>query len=100
MQSKYDIIKGLTRFWETEDLQYIMYAYIILHNMSIEDERHMSQLRNEDYEGGTEPTLNPDRNVPPINNLIACHAAIRSLPTNRRLLEDLVEHVWDKHGQE
>ena len=39
LQACFAIVRGPARFWHHEDLTFIMKAYIILHNMIIEDER-------------------------------------------------------------
>ncbi|XP_004305373.1 PREDICTED: uncharacterized protein LOC101298154 [Fragaria vesca subsp. vesca] len=39
LQARFGIVKGAARGWDKEDLQYIMLACIILHNMIVENER-------------------------------------------------------------
>jgi hypothetical protein len=51
--SNFSIIKGLARLWDLMDLKYIVDCIIILHNMSIDYERDIEQLRADDYEHGS-----------------------------------------------
>jgi hypothetical protein len=39
LQARFAIVREPARFWKEETLAYTMYAYIILHNMIVEDER-------------------------------------------------------------
>ena len=41
LQAQFAIVCGPTRFWHRETLKDIMKACIILHNMIVEDERHL-----------------------------------------------------------
>ena len=50
LQARFAIVRGLARFFFPETLQDIMKACIILHNMTIEDERDKNEVVNFDYE--------------------------------------------------
>ena len=100
LQAKYAIIKGPSRLWDPEDLQFIMYCVIILHNMGVEDERGLPTVRNDEYEGYTPPSIDHNHNVAPIAELIAKRNQLESRPAHRQFVEDLVEHVWVNHGAE
>lgn len=41
-------MKGPARFWDQMDLKYIVDCIIVLHNMSIDFERHLEQLEAEE----------------------------------------------------
>jgi hypothetical protein len=98
LQAQYAIIKGPARLWNQIDLKYIIDCVIILHNMGISYERDMEQLGIEDYENATQPRLDPNRNVPDVQQLIQRHLQIQSKPANEQLKLDLVEHVWNRLG--
>jgi hypothetical protein len=66
--------------------------------MGILYERGMEQLRIEDYEEATQPRLDPNRNVPDVQQLIQRHRQIQSKATNEQLKLDLLEHVWSRLG--
>ena len=78
-------------------LKYIVDCVIILHNMGIEYEKGMEELRIEDYDDATRPTLAPNRNILEIHRLIARHRQIQSRSANEQLKADLIEHVWNKN---
>ncbi|XP_055961572.1 uncharacterized protein LOC126678954 [Mercurialis annua] len=46
LQARFSIVRGPARFWHRETLKSIMKACIILHNMIVEDGRH---VKNQDY---------------------------------------------------
>ena len=48
LQASFTIVRGPTRFWDEETLADIMKAYIIMHNMIIEDE---GDIGNNDFDG-------------------------------------------------
>jgi hypothetical protein len=49
LQSCFAIIRGPAHFFQIETLKDIMTACIILHNMIIEDERHIDEVERGDY---------------------------------------------------
>ena len=98
LQAKYAIMKGPARRFSPVALKYIVDCVIILHNMGIEYEKGMEELRIEDYDDATRPTLAPNRNIPEILRLIARHRQIQSRSANEQLKADLIEHVWNKFG--
>jgi hypothetical protein len=61
--------------------------------MGILYERGMEQLQIEDYEEATQPRLDPNRNVPDVQQLIQRHRQIQSKATNEQLKLDLLEQV-------
>jgi hypothetical protein len=66
LQAKYAIMKGPARKWNPVALKYIFDFVIILHNMGIDYEKGMGELRIEDYDDAATPRLDPNRNVPKI----------------------------------
>lgn len=98
LQAKYAIVKGPARLWSQEDLKYIVDCVIILHNMGILYEKDMEELRIEDYENATRANLDDHRDVPAVQELIQRHRQIQSRPSNEQLKNDLIEHVWNRHG--
>jgi hypothetical protein len=97
LQAQYAIIKGPARLWSEVDLKYIVDCVIILHNMAIVYEKDMEQLWIEDYENATRATLDTNRDVPTVQELINRHRQIQSRPTSGQLKNDLIEHVWNLH---
>ena len=50
LQARFAIVRGPAHLWRTKALDYIMKAYIILHNMIIEDEHDANGAEDFDYE--------------------------------------------------
>ena len=60
LQARFSIIRGLTRFWDEATLNDIMKAYIILHNMIIEDKRDPNGVQQDnDYNKCLKASLQP-----------------------------------------
>jgi hypothetical protein len=66
--------------------------------MGIMYESGMEELRIEDYDDATSPTLDPNRNVPYVHQLIDRHHQIQSRVGNEQIKADLIEHVWNQYG--
>ena len=94
LQARWKIFHSPARLWHQEDLNYIMRACIILHNMIIMDEK-----------GVDLPTIHssewPGRENPPVCNIadfIDAQTYIRNKETCHHLRSDLVEHIWGLYG--
>jgi ribosomal protein L31E len=83
---------------DPEDMKFIVDCVIILHNMGINYERGMETLAIKDYEGASQSSPDPNRDVPKIQRLIARHQQIESRAANVQLKNDLVEHIWNIYG--
>uniref|UniRef100_A0A453ICM1 Uncharacterized protein n=1 Tax=Aegilops tauschii subsp. strangulata TaxID=200361 RepID=A0A453ICM1_AEGTS len=81
-----------------------MEAYIILHNMIIEDEGEMVHIPLDLNENpGTYFALPPEVNRGPnicFTDVLQRNSSIRARPTHLKLKQDLVEHIWQKFGDE
>ncbi|XP_038678744.1 putative nuclease HARBI1 [Tripterygium wilfordii] len=102
LQSRFVIVRGLARYLEPNTLNDIMIACVVLHNMIVEDERHLHpQLDNNTYEdieeGLPTPTVTHDR-TPEFQDFIDRHIGIRSRDVHSQLQSDLVEHLWNIHS--
>ncbi|WVZ85591.1 hypothetical protein U9M48_032500, partial [Paspalum notatum var. saurae] len=93
LQKKFAIVKGPARNWFGPHLRNIMETCVILHNMTVEDERGLG-LRHE-YDEGTPACVLP-RNEPSIDAIIAQRNRIINRPAHRQLQADLIEHIWAK----
>ena len=100
LQSRFAIVRGPARFWDKDTLREIMTACVIMHNMIIEDE----QNEDEDlyYEGIGQlvrPSPREVRNrTRELYDFIQVHHNIRDRETHSQLQEDLIEHLWQRHG--
>ena len=100
LQSKFKIIYNPTRLWRQRDLNAIMRACVILHNMIIEDERnsYLNAADTQGFEGPADPPVLQNRDVPEIDHLIDAYNCIKSKETSRQLQRDLIEHIWSHYG--
>ena len=95
-QAKFSIVRGSARFWDETTLNDIMKAYIILHNMIIEDERDPNGVQQgDDYEQVPEsiPTTVSREPIAEVQNFIQSHIHIRDRETHSQLQDDFVEHL-------
>jgi hypothetical protein len=99
LRAKFRIIQNPGHLWNPLDMNLIMRACIILHNMIIEDERGTGN-NPADVQDSTDPPMSRRRDVAPIADLMKAYSAIRSKPTCHRLQNDLVEHLWTLRGNQ
>jgi hypothetical protein len=102
LQSRFCILRRPARLYEQGDLQNIMLACIILHNMIIEDEKDIEQVPFDlNEEGSTyiveEATITHGEN-PEMEDVINRNAALHDRLAYKQLQSDLIEHIWQKFG--
>ena len=108
LQSRWHILSIPCRLWRVVDMNRIMKACIILHNMIIEDKASVDhdeeQFWNDpnNHNQGFMPSFEVSR---PINNrprslasLITTISQIQSQGIHNQLQHDLVQHIWRLHG--
>ncbi|KAB8105821.1 hypothetical protein EE612_039882 [Oryza sativa] len=102
LQSRFAIVRGPTRFFQQEILAKIMQACIILHNMTIEDEKDMaSACFDPDEISGTLAVILSDINTVPADSfteVLHRNASVCAPPKHTRLRRDLMEHIWQRFG--
>ncbi|KAI7951139.1 hypothetical protein MJO29_009813 [Puccinia striiformis f. sp. tritici] len=101
LQARFAIIKNPGRFWSISDLWTIMMAAVLLHNMIIEDERDSDFESNFNYFQSNPPSTDP----PPepstdFEVYLARFHSIRSRSAHKILKEDLIDHLWNKRGED
>ena len=112
LQARFAIIRESGHFWDEETLANIMKACIILHNMIIEDEGSSGDIDFDGYDGNM-PTMS-DLTTSQLEDFVeTVHGTsgrktqdyigsinnIRDNRTHSQLQADLVEHLWQLHGQ-
>ena len=81
--------------WDTETLEDILKACVIMHNMIVEDEGVVDPTERFDYGGqNVEPSHENNRTL---NEFIEAHKKNRYEETHVQLKEDLIEHLWNHH---
>jgi hypothetical protein len=101
LQARFAIIRGPARGWNRETLINIMKACIIMHNMIIEYERNTDDAIDFEYEqiDETPSCTNFSRSYLGFVEFIQRHLSIRDSQTHSQLQSDLIEHLWQLHGQ-
>ncbi|XP_050212628.1 uncharacterized protein LOC126664324 [Mercurialis annua] len=99
LQARFSIVRGPARFWHRETLKNIMKACIILHNMIVEDERHVKNLdyNYDSFDVNPDISVSQERSAE-LLEFIQCHRRIRDRDTHLQLQQDLIEHIWRTHG--
>ncbi|XP_050891427.1 uncharacterized protein LOC127096941 [Lathyrus oleraceus] len=104
LQSRFAIIRGPARAWHMDTLKHTIYAYIILHNMIVEDERHTYggnfdySYDNVDINNSTTETFSDPH--PNLATRLQRRASIQEKQVHRKLQGDLVEYIWERFGHE
>ncbi|CAO2141030.1 unnamed protein product [Urochloa humidicola] len=105
LRRRWTVLKKPARLYDRGQLEKVVLACIILHNMIVEDEK-----REEDIEENLdlnetpstviveEPEFSPEDNVP-FDRVLQKDDEIRDRSAHRQLNKDLVEHIWNKHEQ-
>ena len=97
LYSRFEIVKGPTRFWSKNMLHDIMTACIIMHNMIIEDERNLDALIQEAREGPTpEVEIVVDENIR-FHQFIARHRQIKDKDAHIAVRNALIDHLWEEY---
>ncbi|XP_021315224.1 uncharacterized protein LOC110434815 [Sorghum bicolor] len=97
LQSRWAIIRGPGRPWDSETLALIMRACIIMHNMIIEDEGYVVDPQERFDYGGDNVEPEHGRAHRTLEEYIEAHRKIRDKDTHVQLKEDLIEHLWNNH---
>ncbi|XP_058734280.1 uncharacterized protein LOC131606008 [Vicia villosa] len=104
LQSRFAIICGPARAWHMETLKHTIYACIILHNMIVEDERHIYEgdfdysCDNVGNNNSTTETFNGPH--PNLATRLQRRATLREKQLHRQLQGDRVEHILERFGHE
>ncbi|XP_020253709.1 putative nuclease HARBI1 [Asparagus officinalis] len=101
LQSRFAIIKGPARFWDKRTLHDIMTTCIIMHNMIIEDERD----EQEDIIVSTPPSISNVEDIGTndaerFRQFLTRHKKFKDKEAHFTLRNVLIEHLWERHGNE
>ena len=98
LQSRFAIVKGLSRFWEKQILHDIMSACIIMHNMIIEDERDAhADMENCAEAPAPEVEMVQDETIR-FQEFLARYKKIKDKEAHYALRNALIEHIWERYG--
>jgi hypothetical protein len=102
LRSRFCILRQPVRLYEQGNLEDIMLACIILHNMIIEDEKDIEQVPLDLNEKGNtytiqEATISHGEN-PEVEDVINRNTALHDRQAYKQLQSDLIDHIWQKFG--
>jgi hypothetical protein len=104
LQSRFNIIRRPARMWKRRDVVNIMQACVILHNMIVEDEkRHVEIPIDLNMNPGASIALPPEVSTqanPCFADVLRRNNEIRDNSKHMELKNDLVEHIWQRYGQQ
>ncbi|KAK1645306.1 hypothetical protein QYE76_063111 [Lolium multiflorum] len=99
LQAQFAIVRYPALSWSHDQMWEVMQAYVIMHNMIIEDDRknHVrSHVGPYECQG---PLAEVDHELPAdFADFLAMHAEIRDSNVHEQLQADLVEHLWRIKG--
>lgn len=111
LQARFATIRLEAKLWKRKDLNAIMKACIIMHNMIIEDERvpeddfvdrgdHISQPTTEyEYVEVREPdTSVSHQSIDSLKAFLQRRYNLRNREGHFQLQHDLIEQTWSQHG--
>ncbi|XP_062217792.1 uncharacterized protein LOC133918031 [Phragmites australis] len=98
LQSRFAIVRGPARFWDQDILGQIMTACVIMHNMIIEDER--GETQDLQFDGLGETVTPSHKRTPELHEFIQTYHDITDKETHSQLQADLIEHLWQRHGDQ
>ncbi|XP_026428521.1 putative nuclease HARBI1 [Papaver somniferum] len=87
LQNKFQITKKPACYWDKKDINFIIKACLIFHNMVIENER-----RNLDWGQVVNEPIRQVTGIP------RSYHALRNDEAYLQLRNDLVQHIWIQHG--
>ena len=98
LQARWAIIKQPCRLWDKEELNFIMKACIIMHNMIVEDERDSSFENDFNYDQLNIPDTNlASGSSSDFHFFLQRYQAICNQHKHSELKKDLIEHQWKLH---
>ncbi|KAK3204226.1 hypothetical protein Dsin_018272 [Dipteronia sinensis] len=99
LQARFTIVPGPAHFWGYDTLNDIMNACVIMHNMTVENERGTDIEDLNDDESDENPRVIPsfERTIG-IMEFNQNHHRIRNRETHSQLQNDLIEHLWKNQG--
>jgi hypothetical protein len=98
--AKWKILHNAARLWSQRDLNTIVLACVILHNMVVEDERgvDLPSVHVSEWPGAANPPITTSRSMPTIEEVNEAYSLIEEKSTAQQLKKDLIEHMWELYG--
>ena len=99
LQSHFAIVRGPAKGWKRKEIGDVMKACVIMHNMIVEDERDNGQ-HDYNYEAMGEKVRVSRTHAEELSAFLQMHQWIEDKANHSQLQADLVEHLWQKFGDE
>jgi hypothetical protein len=101
LQARFAIVRVPARMWDEATLRDIMQACIIMHNMIIEDERELGRQKAP-YDKGDDDTSGwvSHEGTSKFSFFLKKHKEIQDPKLHNQLQRDLVEHLWERKGDQ
>jgi hypothetical protein len=98
LQALFAIVCGPIRFWDNLTIRKIMRCCVILNNMIVEDERDDEEDLHYDELG--EQVEDYHERTAEFNEFLSNYEKIKDKTVHNQLQEDLIEHLWQRHGDQ
>ena len=99
LQSRFAIVRGPAKGWKRKEIGDVMKACVIMHNMIVEEERETGR-QNCAYEAMGERVTVSRTHAEQLSSFIQMTHRIRNVDEHSQLKLDLIDHVWQKFGNE
>jgi hypothetical protein len=96
LQARFAIVRMPAWFWKKNDLHLIMKAYVILHNMIIEDEG-ADGANVVAFEETEHPALSHEQDSD-FHAFLQRQQQLRDNVTHYQFRNNLIEHIWEREG--
>jgi hypothetical protein len=104
LRRRWTVLKRPARLYDRGQMENVVLACIILHNMIVEDEKNLEDIEEElDLNQApsvvsVEPPEFADGDYVPFERVLEKYEDLRDQSAHMQLKEDLVEHIWKKNG--
>ena len=102
LQARFQIIDKPCKLWHTDAMKEVLVACIIMHNMIVENERDDYRLTNQYlFEDASRHKIQlAQASVIPATLIQMRHRmqSVTDANHHNRLTRDLIEHIWNEHG--
>ncbi|KAI4982712.1 hypothetical protein ZWY2020_023204 [Hordeum vulgare] len=99
LQSRFAIIRGPAKGWKRNEIGDVMKACVIMHNMIVEEERETGR-QSCTFDAMGERVSVSHTHAEQLSSFVQMTHRIRNAHEHSQLKLDLIEHVWQKFGNE
>ncbi|KAI4998455.1 hypothetical protein ZWY2020_053797 [Hordeum vulgare] len=99
LQSRFAIVRGPAKGWKRKEISDVMKACVIMHNMIVEEERQTGR-QSCTFDAMGERVTVSRTHAEELSSFIQMTQRIRNFNEHDQLKLDLIDHVWQKFGNE